>query len=733
MTGGNEKKGDKEIAGRADNRKEINAQGFAIVNHKDDVIMSINIHTLNHLRSALVSALHLSIQHGEGQQGQEDTDRIIDVLRQVELTTLLQGTAIYAIAGTQGAGKTTLAKEILGIDDLLLEGNPGRGEQVPLFIEQCADAAAGQPDIIFVCLNRDSGEIDRTCRATPEELKRVLRDWSAVQSFEKDSLRLLYPLIRINQQQSFIDEKITWALLPGYELVNSRNHQWQEMMRHVMVNARGVLFVTDQTQLANDSRTTVLDDLRENFSQRSPVIVVSKTEALNEQEREEVKASAMARFASDPATGRDSVVTTGVGNRESWIDTLRETVKDNLTSSYASEAVALDRFMSLIKGDVGEIIDSLKMLCDTRQQNESVIDDILAEYDKSVAAYETQLRKAIKNQTQQHLIQAVTVCKERYKAEEVGFINNAKILGRRLAFQGLEVDDDRHARVMQAWQAQYDGQDISERNISALTTLNRKTLAKSGLLPDANMPSPQAISLAQKMGYQVQPHQSGTGIVNPGLLDGLQTLLRGKEVSQFEQLSAALKVLPALSLEFGLAEIALRQDPACTIPLADEILPQTIFETLFSGSDNYHPIKTALMAFVGADAADGTLDGKTTTDNPGGAFTPLALVGKAALVASIAYGLYQLTGVIRDSDKAQIYYINQLMSELAFQNEQFIIGHYHEMMDGVRQHIEGNLHRIYGTQDALSNKSTIMLTVKKLVAVQKEARLYEANVQQVLA
>ena len=58
------------------------------------------------------------------------------------------------------------------------------------------------------------------------------------------------------------------------------------------------------------------------------------------------------------------------------------------------------------------------------------------------------------------------VCKDRYKAEEMGFINNAKILGRRLAFQGLEVDDDRHARVMQAWQAQYDGQDIRFASIS---------------------------------------------------------------------------------------------------------------------------------------------------------------------------------------------------------------------------------------------------------------------------
>lgn len=141
--------------------------------------MSMNIHTLENLRSALLSALHLSLKHAEGQNGHQNTDKIIDVLRQVELTTLLQESNIYAIAGTQGAGKTTLAKEILNIDDRWLAGNPGRGEQVPLFIEQCAEMAAGEPEIVFVCPNRDSGKVE-DLPASAEELKSVLRDWSSV-------------------------------------------------------------------------------------------------------------------------------------------------------------------------------------------------------------------------------------------------------------------------------------------------------------------------------------------------------------------------------------------------------------------------------------------------------------------------------------------------------------------------------------------------------------------------
>lgn len=139
-----------------------------------------------------------------------------------------------------------------------------------------------------------------------------------------------------------------------------------------------------------------------------------------------------------------------------------------------------------------------------------------------------------------------------------------------------------------------------------------------------------------------------------------------------------------------------------------------------------------MMAFIGADLSDGT-PGEPTAENPGGAFTPLALVGKAALVASLAYGLYQLTGIIRESDKAQFYYIDRLMNELAFFNEQSIVTHYLETMADLRQHIEGNIKRIYGVEDSLSHRSTITLAIKKLAAVQKEAKLYEANVRQILA
>ncbi|WP_151994729.1 hypothetical protein [Buttiauxella massiliensis] len=693
--------------------------------------MSININTLQNIRSALLTALELSIEHGEAT---ENVDHITDVLRQVELTTLLQQESIYAIAGMQGAGKTTLAKTILGIDDEWLDANPGRGEQVPLFIEQVDGDPADFPQVVYQCLNLKTGEIEQQKGEGGEQLQNLLRDWNSVRRYEKAGFKLLYPKLLISKKSSFIDEQVTWALLPGYELITSKNYLWQDMMRHVLVNARGVIFVTDASLLANDSKSGVLQDLRDNFSDRGPVVVISKTELLGLQEIEQLKTSAAERVFPNVGMTKEDIVATGSGNSDIWIDALRQTVTNKLTSSAASEAIALDNFMALIREDVSEIINDLKILADKQQHHESMVEEILEAFDESAANHEQKLRAAIKKQTRQHFTDALRHCEENYKSEEVGFQNNLKIFARRLSLRGIEVDDERSRRIIDAWDKQYENVSIHEHNFKALTSVNSRVLRAQGLLPAVENQQLLALSTAGRMGYLVQDKQTEYTMKDPELAKGLYTLLKkpGKEhqVSP-KNLAAVLKIMPALMLENARSRLAMHLDPACTTQLAEEIPPKQIFDALFSSSEQYHPIKTAMMAFLGADAADGAVDGKITPNSEDG-FTPLALVGKAALVASVAYGIYQITGVIRDSDKAQIYYIRRAMEELAFHNEQTVIGNYQEMITELREHIAYNLKHMFGETDALANRSALTLAIKKLVAAQKEAKLYETHFRKIL-
>jgi len=701
---------------------------------KESFSMSININTLQNLRGALLTALELSIKHGEAS---ENVDNITDVLRQVELTTLLQQESIYAIAGMQGAGKTTLAKEILGIDDVWLDANPGRGEQVPLFIEQVDGDPRDYPQVVYQCLNIATGEIEAQKGEGGDQLKSLLRDWNSIRRYEKTGYKLLYPKLLISKKSSFIDEQVTWALLPGYELTTSRNYLWQDMMRHVLVNARGVMFVTDSSLLANDSKSGVLDDLRENFSERGPVVVISKTEMLGEKEIAQLKTSAAERVFPNVGMKKEDVVATGSGNRDRWIDALRDTVTNKLTSSAASEAIALDNFMDLISEDVSEIINNLKMLADTQQHNESMVDEILEKFDESAAEHEKNLRDAIKLQTRQHFRDALTDCENSYKNEEVGITNNCKNLVRRLAFRGIEVDDERSQRVIDAWNRRQgsDGHSILEHNFNALSKVNTRVLRRYGLLPAVENQQQLPASVAERMGYLVQDQQKEYSMTDPELTEGLYTLLKkpGKESQppSLRKLTLALEIMPALMLENARTGLAMQLDPACTTQLAEEIQPKQIFDVLFSSSEQYHPIKTAMMAFGGADAADGSLDGKSTPNSEGG-FTPLALVGKAALVASVTYGIYQLTGLIRDSDKAQLYFIRRAMEELAFHNEQTVIANYQEMIAELRDHIAYNLKLVFGELDALASRSALILAMKKLAAAQMDAKLYEAHCRKIL-
>lgn len=693
--------------------------------------MSININILNNLRTGLLTALELSIKHGEAA---ENVDHITDVLRQVELTTLLQKEPIYAIAGMQGAGKTTLAKTILGINDEWLDANPGRGEQVPLFIEQVDGDPAYFPQVVYQCLNPKTGEIQQQKGEGGEQLQNLLRDWNSVRRYEEAGFKLLYPKLLISKKSSFIDEQVTWALLPGYELTTSKNYLWQDMMRHVLVNARGVMFVTDASLLANDSKSGVLQDLRDNFSDRGPVVVISKTEMLGLQEIEQLKTSAAECVFPNVGMKKEDIVATGSGNSDIWIDALRQTVTNKLTSSAASEAIALDNFMGLIREDVSEIINDLRILADKQQHHESMVEEILEAFDESAANHEKKLRAEIKKQTRQHFNDALRHCEENYKSEEVGFQNNVKILVRRLSLRGVEVDDERNRRILDAWNKQHGNGSIHEHNFKALTSTNTQVLRAKGLLPNVENQQ-QSTTAPGRMGYLVQDKQTEYSVTDPELMTGLYTLLKkpGKEhqVPLPTKLTAALDILPALMLENARSRLAMQLDPACTTQLAEEIQPKQIFDALFSSSEQYHPIKTAMMAFLGADAADGTVDGKSTPNNEGG-LTPLALVGKAALVASVAYSIYQMTGVIRDSDKAQIYYIRRVMEELAFHNEQTVIGNYQEMITGLREHIAYNLKQIFGETDALANRSALVLAINKLTAAQKEAKLYEAHFRKIL-
>lgn len=688
--------------------------------------MSLITHTLANLTKALRTALRVSIECNERS---ENTHKILNVLRQVELTLMLHQQPIYAIAGTQGAGKTTLAKSLLGIDDSWLEANPGRGEQIPLFIEQRHDVQGDYPQFIYVCAHHKTGEIFDSQPRSGDELKQMLRDWSQMVNQEIEGGKILYPKLIINKSDSFIDEEMVWALLPGYEISNSQNHRWQGMMRHVMVNARGVLLVTDPTLMANTNQSLLVNDLRSVFADRSPVIVVTKTESLNDAEKAEVKASAAALFHATSSP----VVAAGVDNKAQWTGELRAAFAEGIHNSAASEAAAIERLMALVNDDVADIIDNLNLLYAEQDSGEERTVAILEAFDKAAERYEQQLRKAIKRETDGHRQQATDYCQRRYQEEEEGLTNNLKGLGRRLILQGAEIDRERKNRVLDAWQARFEQQSLADHNMVALETLNRRELRHYGLSQETLSPQ-RLTSPAATMGYLSVAEEDNSSSLAP-LRHLLGSAATRDAPPQLDQLSTLLKVLPAMTMEYARGWVAINQAMPAASELTSALRPQQILDAIFSAQSSIHPVKTALMAFIGADAADGTLDGEVGTpqNEDSGVFTPVAIAGKAMLVGAAVFALYQVAGVVSESDKAQAWYIERMMKELAQYNENVIIERYQDTMGDLRQLIEINLNRLFGVQDVLTQKSYLWLAIQGLTTVQKEARQYEASIKQYLA
>ena len=71
----------------------------------------------------------------------------ISIYKKIRLTRLLNDNRFIAIAGAQGAGKTTLISQIYPLNDWL-EGNIGRGETIPIFIKE--DVTLKSPQAVVV-------------------------------------------------------------------------------------------------------------------------------------------------------------------------------------------------------------------------------------------------------------------------------------------------------------------------------------------------------------------------------------------------------------------------------------------------------------------------------------------------------------------------------------------------------------------------------------------------------
>lgn len=331
---------------------------------------------------------------------------LADIARRLTIARILAGEAVIAIAGTQGAGKTTLAKMLYELDDTWLRGNEGRGERSPVLIVE--DPGVSEPVGRVLKAELDGDEwVEREIDVTPEEFNAALGDRFP---------GLLMPKLHVPPKH-FGGQRCGFMLLPGFEKKNHANRKWQSMMRQALLGADICVIVTDETRLANRDQQAIVDALRRQIEGAVPVVAIAKTEGASAQRRAELIERAAEVFGI-PSQERDRrIVCTGADRAASadWIGPLIESVQELplVSEQHTGRHLALAREM--VDRDLTEVlsrteseiqrlsvdahvrIDPSEAILQTFDKGlERLRRDYFAELDKTLKSYrEASLKRAL--------------------------------------------------------------------------------------------------------------------------------------------------------------------------------------------------------------------------------------------------------------------------------------------------------------------------------------------------
>lgn len=435
--------------------------------------MTTETETINRLERALVNLL-FSLSGTSNYNKLKN--QILIINRKLRITRELANTKYIAVAGTQSAGKSRLIREIYSLDTEWLLENEGRSEQLPLFILETKTCQ--EPYAVKVELDDENG-VEKEIKIESNELQEILRNYKADNTILL--VKLYVPI------KHFRGEEFGFVLLPGYELETRENEKWQELMRHTLTHALGCILVTDETRLAANSSRKILNDLRSRYLEyRQPIIAVTKTENLTEEQRQELKRTAAEVFQF---SGQQlaNIVLTGACDDEyksKWEQALIFAIYSNTLSSRESENAKYTELDEILSNEIDFIIDQIEDELLTMGVKSAVgkdknVEEILTKFDEAKAKFRKKYSKKLITQTQSYVNTAIQSAEKAYKDNEEGLGNWLKNTTNILIQNS---DAGRHKeRIRQFWLDNHNPDNcqprtIIESNLLALSHLSEEQL-----------------------------------------------------------------------------------------------------------------------------------------------------------------------------------------------------------------------------------------------------------------
>jgi hypothetical protein len=306
-----------------------------------------------------------------------------DVLRKLIVAKMLSGRRVISVTGEQGAGKSTLIRNLYDLDDGILSVREGRGEKLPIIISE-----HDSDEYIFLAgrLQYDDGKGS----VKEEKVEREIFS----QLSEGEDPNVLYIELRVPLRH-LGDSSSAFMLLPGFE---DKAEYWQELIDFSVACSDSCIFVYTASMLAGAGSRDVAKKVYKLLDKDTkPIFAVSFSESLmeNPQVKEELVCNSLEAFHI-PLNEKDRVVfvgNQGPDKNKVWIDALINSCAKYVIPTNVTRAAQKNYVEKIIHDNLKVILSDLEKVMNNFKQREQIAD---LENEKFLQAFERENKKARK-------------------------------------------------------------------------------------------------------------------------------------------------------------------------------------------------------------------------------------------------------------------------------------------------------------------------------------------------
>ena len=681
-------------------------------------------------------------------------DKLLDAMRRLLLAEILGDTWIVAMGGSQGAGKTTLMASMYGLrgdGPRWLQGNEGRGEKMPVLIQEVDGLAHPQGYVRRLVEDKSSKTFKlEDAIVDVDKFQRAVCDPDA-----KD----LLPVLCVPRRY-FKRENQAWLLLPGYEKQERSNRSWQELMRQALIGAGGCIIVTDETRMANQQQLEIVKDMLQNELRNcKPYIVISKTEAHrhNEKRLTELRASAQSTFQVDAELAAKQIILTGTDDPsyvEEWMPLLVSAIDDLNFTGQSNRHLQMEHLSAIVGKDLSRVLNDIRsksrlyFSSDRGGAGEGaqVLEDVLEKFDDAVESLREKHHKAVESIANAAFVAAAASMNQTLAADHEGFKNWLAN-----AFNTTsETKVQMQALVSKSWQKAAPTYFSAYSNaLARLTSEKLGRLSEEGNREDS--PEVPLLAQPQNLIQLAYVHPSGQPVryarLNQEVVSDIRILLGNSSQEEekvhqdaSKQLGISVALLPAITLEYS--RLAFGMPEVCGIkPDYSEPVDGNGANHVADGVQSLRTGvelgKTAIKSFAAVLAVDVASDGDSdilgalTTPSAPGDGAPTFPVGVASMhpaaiavtaVVAAAYVTSVAVTRLRTFEREASAQAHNMLASVRDHHVEHMKTHFDNSMSLVRERVKEKIRKRYRMDEALMEKDRLAAAIADVSSITSDLR-----------